>query len=155
MLSESQLLGWFFLDHKKRVISFLSSEAAERYEQPGVFDELIRGAERPKCFLLRRRFHCGERDRLVDLASGRVGATGVCTADTMLGAAIRIAMRSAHMQRAQLISIYPSPRVSLFHFSVARQVLLSLMLLTPGLGPRRCSFFRNAQYCVTSPNPLQ
>ena len=117
MLSESQLLGWFFLDHKKRVISFLSSEAAERYEQPGVFDELIRGAERPKCFLLRRRFHCGERDRLVDLASGRVGATGVCTADTMLGAAIRIAMRSAHMQRAQLISIYPlSSRLLILRF---------------------------------------
>ena len=82
------MLGWFFLDQKKRVISFFSSDAAERYEQPAGVDWFIRGGERPKCFLLRRRFHCGERDRVVDVVSVIVGVTGVCTADTMLGAAV-------------------------------------------------------------------
>ena len=53
-----------------------------------------------------------EPHRVVDVASGIFGATGVCTADTMLGAAVRIAMCSALIARAPLISISPSPRVS-------------------------------------------
>ena len=88
VLSESQLLGRFFLDHEERVISLFSADAAERSEQPAGVDWFIHGAEWPKCFLLRRRFQCGERDRVVDVVSGIVGVTGVCTADTMLGAAV-------------------------------------------------------------------
>ena len=65
-----------------------------------------------KFFLLRRRFHCGERGRVVDVVSGIVGVTGICTADTMLGAAVRIAMHGAIMERTPLFSISPSPRVS-------------------------------------------
>ena len=49
---------------------------------------------------------------MVDVVSGIVGVTGVCTADTMLGEAVRIAMRSALTEVALLICICPSPRVS-------------------------------------------
>ena len=112
VLSESQLLGRFFLDHEERVISLFSAEAAERSEQPAGIDWFIRGAEWIKCPLLRLRFHCGERDPVVDEASGVVGITGVCAADTMLGATPRIAMRSAVTERAPLTSISPSPHVS-------------------------------------------
>ena len=61
--------------------------------------------------------------------------TCVCTADTMLSTTIRITTRSGIVERASLISISPSPRVSWSCFCVARQVLLSLMLLTPLNGP--------------------
>ncbi|CAN0550191.1 unnamed protein product, partial [Laminaria digitata] len=99
VLSESQLLGRFFLDHKERVTSLFSADAAERSKQPAGVDWFIRGAESPKGFLFRRHFHCGERDRVVDVVSSIVGVTGVCTADTMLGAAVRVAMRGALMER--------------------------------------------------------
>ena len=111
VLSESQLLGRFFLDHEERITSLFSADAAEKSEQPADVDLFIRGAEWPKCCLLRRGFYCGERDRVVDVASGKVSGTDSCTADTMLGAAVRIAMRSDLVERAPLLSISPSPRV--------------------------------------------
>ena len=44
-------------------------------------------------FLLRRSFHPGELDRVVDvMRSGRIGAPAVCTAGAMLDAAIRVAI---------------------------------------------------------------
>ena len=104
-------MGRFFLDHEERVISLLSADAAERSEQPAGVDWFIRGAKLLKCFLLRRRFRCGERDWVIDVVRGIVGVTDVCTADNMLGAAVRIAMRHALMERSALISISPSPRV--------------------------------------------
>ena len=55
---------------------------------------------------------CGERHRVVDVTSGIVVVIGVRTADTMLGAAVLIAMRGALMERSPLICISPSPRVS-------------------------------------------
>ena len=51
VLSESQLLDRFFLDHEDRVISLFSADAAERSEQPADFDWFIRWAEWPKCLL--------------------------------------------------------------------------------------------------------
>ena len=97
---------------KSDLINLFSADAAERSEQPAGVDWFIRGAEWPKFFLFRRRFDCGERDRVVDVVSGIVGVAGVCTADTMLGAPVRIAMPSVLMERAPLLSISPSPHVS-------------------------------------------
>ena len=112
MLLESQLLGRFFLDRDERFISLFSADAAERSGQPTGVNWFIRGAAWPKLFLLRRLFQCGERDRVVDVFSGRVGVTGIYTADTMPDPAVPTAMRSTIMERAQLINISPSPRVS-------------------------------------------
>ena len=54
---------------------------------------------------------------MIDVVSGIVGVTGVCIADTMLGAAVRIAMRSALMERAPLISNLPlSSRLLILSF---------------------------------------
>ena len=50
MLSESQLLGRFFLDHEERVIILFSADAAERSEQPAGVEWFIRGAEWPNSF---------------------------------------------------------------------------------------------------------
>ena len=43
VLSESQLLGRFFLDHEERLISLFSADAAERSEQPVGVDWFIVG----------------------------------------------------------------------------------------------------------------
>ena len=136
MLSGSQLLGRFFVDHEERVASHLSADTAERSEQSAGVDWFIRGAEWPECFLLRGRFHRGERDRVIDVVkTGIICVTSIFTADTILSTAIRITMRSELMERAPLISISPSPRFSWSCFCVARQVLVSLTLLTPLIGP--------------------
>ena len=130
------MLGRFFLDHEEKVTSHFSANAAERSEQPAGVDWFIRGSEWPECFLLRRRFHRGERERVIDVViTAIICVTCVCTADTMLSTTIRITTRSGIVERASLISISPSPRVSWSCFCVARQVLLSLMLLTPLNGP--------------------
>ena len=52
-------MGRFFLDHEERVPSLFSADA-EKSEQPTGVDWFFRGAEWPKIFLLRRRFHCDE-----------------------------------------------------------------------------------------------
>ena len=67
--------------------------------------------------------------------TGIICVTGIFTANTMLSTAICITMRNGLMERAPLISISPSPRVSWSCFCVARQVLFSLKLLTPLIGP--------------------
>ena len=69
------------------------------------------------------------------MRTGLVCVTNVCTADTTLSTAIRITMPSRLMEGAPLIYISPYPRVSWSCFYVARQVLFSLMLLTPLIGP--------------------
>ena len=63
MLSESQLLGRFFLDHEERVISLFSADAAEGSGQPAGVGWFIRGAELPERFqlLLLLRVHEGSR----------------------------------------------------------------------------------------------
>ena len=129
------MLGRFFLDHEEKVTSHFSANAAERSEQPAGVDWFIRGSEWPECFLLRRHFHRGERDKVMDvMRTGIICVTGICTADTMLSTVIRITMRIGLMERAPLISVSPSSRVAWSCFYVARQVLFSLMLLTLLIG---------------------
>ena len=157
VLSESQLLGRLSLDHEDRAISLFSADATERSEQSAGVDWFIRGAEWPKCFLIRMRFHCGKRDRVVDVFNRIVGVPDICTADTMQGAAVRIAIRGALMEKTPLIYISPSPRAFWSCFSVARQVF-SLTSLTPRIGTTPVLLLRAQGWrssCVTCPNPLQ
>ena len=128
-------MGRFFLDHEERVASHLSADTAERSEQSAGVDWFIRGAEWPECFLLRGRFHRGERDRVIDVVrTGIICIIGIFTADTMLSTAICITISNGLLERA-LSCISPSPRVSWSCFCVARQVLFSLKLLTSLIGP--------------------
>ena len=136
------MLGRFFLDHEEKVTSHFSANAAERSEQPAGVDWFIRGSEWPECFLLRRRFHRGERDRVIGVVrTGIICVTGIFTADTMLSTVICITVRNGLMERAPLIYVSSSPRASWSCFCVARQVLFSLKLLTPLTGPTSVLLF--------------
>ena len=74
-VAKLQFLDWPFLDHKGRVASLLSTEAAERSEQPAGVVWFIYGPEWPERFFLYRPFHRGKRDRVVGvIRSDRVCA---------------------------------------------------------------------------------
>ena len=116
VLSESQMMSRFFLDHEERVISLVSADAFQIYKQSGGIDWLIHGADWRRSFLLLPRFHCGERGRVFDVVSSIVGVTTVFMADTMLEAAVVIAMRIALKTSTTDFHLPLSSHLLILHF---------------------------------------